>query len=236
MSRLTAIIRGGLRRIGGTIHRLGTPPAATPNLTGDRELEWSWVAARIGRGPGALLDFGCGPESVLGLTAARLGYQVTAIDLRPIRWSHHYPGLRFMQQDLLRPRFEPSNFDVIINCSTIEHVGLSGRYGSADRPDGDLEAMAVLRRLLKPAGFMVMTIPVGRDAVFAPFHRIYGTGRLPLLLKEWRIDCGEFWIKNGDNRWVQTNEARALNEAGSAAYYGLGLFVLRRGPDGPPLS
>ena len=30
-----------------------------------------------------------------------------------------------------------------MNCSSVEHVGLSGRYGSSERPDGDIEAMAV---------------------------------------------------------------------------------------------
>jgi hypothetical protein len=31
-------------------------------------------------------------------------------------------------------------FDTVINCSTVEHVGLPGRYGGPSIPDGDLEA------------------------------------------------------------------------------------------------
>jgi SAM-dependent methyltransferase len=227
MERLTRLVRGGLRRIGHAVYRLGLPPTSVPNLEGDRELEWSWVAANLGRGPGTALDFGCGLSGFLSMTAARRGYDVTAFDLRAIRWPHCHPSVRFSQGDMLQPHFNPSSFNLIINCSTIEHVGLSGRYGSVDRPDGDLEAMAALRGLLAPDGMMVMTIPVGQDAVFRPSHRIYGRERLPRLLNGWKIERKEFWTKDGDNRWVPVDETKALNQPGSESYYGLGLYVLR---------
>lgn len=226
------LFKRGWRRLVDLLIQFGFVRRPTPNLEGDREMEWSWVAAHLGKGPGTVLDFGCGPSNFLSLTAAHLGYQVTAVDQGAIRWAHVHPALRFLQGDILQLNLESAVFDVIINCSSIEHVGLPGRYGSADRPDGDLEAMAMLRDLLTSSGIMVMTIPVGRDAVFAPFHRVYGKGRLPRLLKGWSVDRKEFWTKDGSNRWVQTEESQALDQEGSESCYGLGLFVLHREPDG----
>jgi len=49
-------------------------------------------------------------------------------------------------------------------------------------PDGDLDAMGILRELLAPGGRMILTIPVGRDQICGPYHRIYGEDRLPRLL------------------------------------------------------
>jgi SAM-dependent methyltransferase len=76
--------------------------------------------------------------------------------------------VRFIQGDLLKLDLPTNHFDLIINCSTVEHVGLVGRYSvTENRPDGDLEAMARLRDLMKPSAIMLLTVPVGQDAIFA---------------------------------------------------------------------
>jgi len=95
------------------------------DLTGDRDIEWSWVASQMPKGPGEALDFGPGGSS-LGLIAAEAGYNVTAIDLQPITWPYHHPNLRFVQGDVLKLQLQKNHFDLIINCSVIEHVGLAG--------------------------------------------------------------------------------------------------------------
>src|SRR5207245_201498 len=77
--------------------------------------------------------------------------------------------------DVLTIPFPSDSFDVILNCSTVEHVGIAGRYGVTESAaDGDLAAMTRLRRWLKPGGVMLLTVPVGHDAVFAPLTRVYG--------------------------------------------------------------
>lgn len=198
-----------------------------PNLRGDRQVEWSWVAAHLGGGSGELLDFGSG-GSVLGLLAARLGYQVTAIDLEAVSALYRHPRFRHQHADLFKLDVAPETFDVIINCSSVEHVGLAHRYGIRQpQPDGDLQAMTILRRLLKPSGRMLLTLPVGRDAVVAPLHRVYGPSRLPPLLRGWTIEQQEYWIKDCHNQWVIAEEARALELRPRAWLYALGLFVLR---------
>ena len=206
-----------------------------PNLAGDRDIEWSWVASQMPSGPGEALDFGSG-GSHLGLIAAQRGFNVTAVDLEPVRWAYVHPRLRFVRGDILKLPSPEEYLDLVINCSTVEHVGLAGRYGvSKNRPDGDLEAMFRLRELMKPGGIMLLTVPVGEDAVFAPLCRVYGNKRLSPLLDGYIVEKEAFWIKGQGNRWVLCDKETALNFKASAGswdplknVYALGCFVLRR--------
>jgi hypothetical protein len=87
--------------------------------------------------------------------------------------------------------------------------------------------MRRLRGLLRVDGTMILTVPVGRDAVFAPLHRIYGAERLPLLLATWAVIAEEYWSKDDANRWQRVGREEALRRMPSEHCYGLGLFVLR---------
>src|SRR5271165_1591807 len=149
------------------------------DLFGDREIEWSFVISRLSNGPGEVLDFGASFGN-LSIAAAQRGFHVLALDLDPERFPWKHPGVEFLQADLLKVDLPEEHFDFILNCSSVEHVGLQGRYGvAAQETDGDLEAMRRFRKLLKPNGRMVLTIPCGRDAAIAPWHRVYGEQRLP---------------------------------------------------------
>jgi SAM-dependent methyltransferase len=196
-------------------------------LIGDRQIEWSFVISNMPAGPGKALDFGPGSGSFLGLIAAFRGYKVVAVDLEKINWPYFHPNLKFIQGDFLKIDFPLKSFDLIINCSSVEHVGLAGRYGIKENlPDGDLETMAKMRLLLKWKGKMLLTVPIGQDTVFLPFHRVYGKKRLPKLLEGYLIEKKEFWLKNDKNQWILAEEKEALNLIPDRNFYGLGCFVL----------
>jgi len=225
-----SLVRKILRRLEPYLlqvyRKLLQPPP--PNLEGDRYVEYSWIAANIPNSPGQALDFGCG-FSWMGLLAARRGFKVTAIDLREIKWSYLFPGLEFKKGNLFDIIDELHTMDLIICCSTIEHIGLLRRYGGEDNKNcTDLEAMELLYTLLKPESIMLLTLPIGRDSVFYPLHRVYGEKRLPKLLDGWKIIKKEYWIKDKFNRWIISQEEIALNEEPSQYCYGLGLFVLKK--------
>jgi SAM-dependent methyltransferase len=219
----------GLRRAGSAAHLLGDRLEAQDDqlsLTGDRWVEWSYCMARLADGPGTTMDFGAAIGFV-SLAAAQRGHHVTALDREPPTFDFVHPDIVHVQADILDRPLADQRFDQIINCSSVEHVGLAGRYGSGDQPDGDLDAMRIMAGMLAPGGRMILTIPVGRDLVVPPLHRIYGETRLPRLLEAYEIAEEQYWIKDpGSRLWQQGGRAEALAVEGSAAFYALGLFVL----------
>jgi SAM-dependent methyltransferase len=201
--------------------------AAIPTLAGDRDVEWAWSLAHLSKDPGELLDFGAG-HGLLSLAAAFAGHRVTALDLEPRGFAFDDDRITYLQADVNTVDIADSSFDQVLNCSTVEHVGLAGRYGSVDNPDGDVAAMGRLRAMLRPGGTMVFTIPVGRDGVYSPYHRVYGAERLPRLIDGFDVVTEEYRAKQGSPRWLRVERDVALATQGSATYYALGLFVLRR--------
>lgn len=163
---------------------------------------------------------------MMALGAAFAGNDVMAVDLEPEQYSFHPDRIEYLRADFNELDLAPGSFDQIINCSSVEHVGLAGRYGAADDPDGDLRAMEKMVRVLKPEGDMILAIPVGRDVVHAPLHRIYGEERLPRLLEHWQIREEQYWAKPTSNRFEPVTREQAVAETGSASYYALGLYVV----------
>ena len=231
--KLAGWIHGPLRRVKHAFMPQNGQSAI--NLAGDRDIEYSFVAAHLPSGPGEALDFGCGPSN-LSLLAGRRGFRVLAVDLVPQTFDWEHEGVRFLQADLLETNLPGESLDLVVNCSAVEHVGLAGRYGvSKDQSDGDLAAMQRLLFLLRENGTMLLTIPCGRDTVFVPVHRVYGEQRLPQLLRGYAIEKEEYWIKDAANRWhISTREAAlqfvprppASNPSDSS--YALACFVLRK--------
>lgn len=221
--------RVAARQLGRLAQAVQPPPPPGPNLTGDRDIEWSWVLAKLGNGPGKALDLGPGPFPLLALTAAQRGYEVLALDIRACTWPFETDSVKCAQADILHEVLPPDTFDLIINCSTIEHIGLPGRFGAEEAmADGDLETMRKLLQALKPSGAMILTLPLGLDAVFAPLHRIYGVNRLPHLLDGWAVREEQYWAKAADNRWRTVSRDTALRHPGSERCYALGCYVLTR--------
>lgn len=77
---------------------------------------------------------------------------------------------------------------------------------------------------------MILTLPVGRNRVFRPWHRLYGEERLPRLLEGIAVLKKEFWLKDDENRWVIATELAALSKDPVVHCYGLGLYVLQPTP------
>ena len=224
-------VRGAVRLLGYKIVQMaeiGRPRDAL-DLAGDRDVEWAWVAANLPEAPGRVLDFGPA-SSWMGLVAAFKGGPVCGLDLTPLRLTFAHPRHEVRAGDILTYPFGETRFDTVINCSTTEHVGLGGRYGGVADPDGDLKAMARLRELMGAGARMILTVPVGRDGTFAPWHRVYGETRLPRLLAGFERIREEYFAKRtGDNRWRPVPREEALQVESGPRFYALGLFVLGSG-------
>lgn len=220
------------------VKRALVPPSPAPspiNISGERNIEWAFLSTEMPTGPGEAIEFGC-ELGYMSLLAAQKGFHVVANDLQaqPFTWRH--PQVEFQQGDFLQIYLPENHFDLAINCSSVEHVGVAGRYGiAADQSEGDIEVMRRLAAVLKPGGLLLMTAPCGKDAVMAPWCRVYGPLRLPRLFAPFKICKELYWIKDSANRWVPCEKEPALSfqpvfDAADphGCAYTLGCFVLQK--------
>jgi len=97
----------------------------------------------------------------------------------PVRFYDYRPAvlglgnLEAEHADLLSLPFPDCSIKSLSCMHVIEHVGL-GRYGDPLDPDGDLKAIAELKRVLALGGDLLFVVPVGKPArVMYNAHRIY---------------------------------------------------------------
>lgn len=125
--------------------------------------------------------------------------------------------------DLMQLPFDDGSVQPLSCMHVVEHVGLD-RYRELLDSDGDLRAIAELKRVLAPLGNLLIVVPVGHPRVMFNAHRIYSfeqimnhfsglvlkefalvpdeeeTGGLmrhanPALVKDQIYACGCFWFQ-----------------------------------------
>jgi SAM-dependent methyltransferase len=151
---------------------------------------------------GRVLDVGY-LESEGIFQVASLGFDTWGIDIRPPAVA--FPGVHFIQGDVIQYPFEPHSFDVVTAISTVEHIGLHA-YGNVEAdPQGDLHALQAVQHALKPSGRLILTVPFGKLGM-AEWYRVYDHKALLALLQDsgFRIEAADYWIKRGDVSWVPT--------------------------------
>jgi SAM-dependent methyltransferase len=115
----------------------------------ERAVEFGWVGHQLG--PGDVLDAG------------------TCLTLEPEARSWPERGVRYLYEDLRRLEIPDATFDLAVSLSTLEHVGLdNSRFYDSDAPQGNPDeeaqrAMRELRRVVKPGGHLLITVPFGRS-------------------------------------------------------------------------
>jgi hypothetical protein len=180
--------------------------------------------ARLKR-PARILDIGSA-ESTFPLSAASLGYQVTALDLRPLPYSH--PNLKCVTKRFENWDSGSERFDAAFLISTIEHFGL-GAYGeSASTGQADRAAVVRVGELLNDGGFMVLTTPYGPSRVGA-LERIYDERTLAGLLKGWTVIDRHTVLRRDDQVWMP-------GDSGEPDAQGVVMVVAVPGSGKPPVG
>jgi len=142
---------------GGPLRGLGAPPG-----TDERRIEIPWVISRY-CGEAHVLDVGYAyaPPAYIDVLTRLGAADLVGVDLaEPVE----IPGLRPVQADLRDLPFADRSFDLVHCISTIEHVGWDNTvYGQAAEHDerGMARALGELRRVLAPAGRLLITVPTG---------------------------------------------------------------------------
>ncbi len=81
-------------------------------------------------------------------------------------------GLESKRGDLTHLPFADDSVESLSCMHVVEHIGL-GRYGDPLDPDGDLKAIAELKRVLRKGGSLLFVVPVGQPKILFNAHRIY---------------------------------------------------------------
>ncbi len=151
--------------------------------------------ARLERGA-RVLDAGCN-FSLLSIKLATAGYQVHGVDVNDYPFSH--PNFSFVKGSLCALEFADGSFDAVTAVSTMEHIGL-GHYGDS-RGDSDLKAMSEMRRVLRPGGLLVLTVPYGERGG-TDWFRIYDAESLAALCAGFGTVEAEYFLSHGEQYWV----------------------------------
>jgi SAM-dependent methyltransferase len=119
-------------------------------------------------------------------------------DYRPAKLNLR--GLESKSGDLTCLPFAENSVESFSCMHVVEHIGL-GRYGDPLDPDGDLKAIAELKRVLKKGGSLLFVVPVGRPKILFNAHRIYSYEQIMsyfsgLQIEQFALvnDRGEFTI------------------------------------------
>lgn len=148
--------------------------------------------------------------------------KVKFYDYRPAQLA--LSNLTSEKADLMALPFGDKTLTSLSCMHVVEHIGL-GRYGDAIDPQGDLKAIAELKRVLAVGGSLFFVVPIGQPRLQFNAHRIYSyeqvksyfaeltlrdfslitdSGEMmnhasPALANSQRYGCGCFWFVRDSN-------------------------------------
>ena len=145
----------------------------------------------------------------------------------PVRFYDYRPAelnlsdLESLPSDLMALPFADNSIRSLSCMHVVEHVGL-GRYGDPLDPDGDLKAVAELRRVLAPGGDLLFVVPTGRSRLMFNTHRIYSHAQVLGLFPG--LELVEFSLVPDAGGLIR----QAAPELADRQEYGCGCFWFRK--------
>jgi len=110
-------------------HFFDVEASAETAVPDSRMIEYAFIIGKLSLLPkGKVLDVGCTARlNYLPVALASLGWEVWGIDLREFKFKH--PNFHFVEGDIRKTGFPDNSFHAVYALSTLEYIGLSGRYG-----------------------------------------------------------------------------------------------------------
>lgn len=117
-------------------------------------------------------------------------------DYRPAKIT--LSGLKTGGADLLSLPFAEGTISSLSCMHVVEHIGLE-RYGDAFTPEGDLQAMAELERVLSKEGTLLFVVPIGEEArIQYNAHRIYTYEQIVSYFPSCNLKSFSLILDNGE--------------------------------------
>jgi hypothetical protein len=150
----------------------------------DRMIEYSYAISNVIKNcpsGSKILDVGCVARiNVVPQTLCELDFKVTGIDVRNFLYKH--PNFDFIQGSMKDYDFGAVKFDAVTLISSLEHIGIKGRYGiSNNDDDADFNTIAKSMSILKKSGIVILTVPFSTKSQRYGIHRLYDKETLTKL-------------------------------------------------------
>lgn len=159
---------------------------------------------------------------VLACAAYRKIYVVDIRDLSGVQ----VPNIEFIQADMM----SPLNSDLLsadsVSClHALEHFGL-GRYGDPINPNGHLEGLENIEKIVKPGGTLYLSFPITekKEKVLFNAHRVFNYKSIPnwTPLANFELISFSYVDDNGDfHEDVDIKKSFQINS-------GCGVYIFRK--------
>ena len=184
-----------------------SPETALPNR---RIIEYSYIIQQLNLVPaGRVLDIGCAARlNFLPPCLASLGWEVYGIDLREFKFKFKWPNFHLICEDITKTTsFSNDFFDHVCAVSTLENIGMGGRYGvNKDDPQADVKTVNEVGRILKKDGTFLVTVSYGKRSITRHMHRIYDRVGLHELFQNWKIRDEIYYVRSKEGYWENVPE------------------------------
>ena len=163
-----------------------------------------------------VLDIGCGPRGSLNwaeMARRRVGLDPLAEDYRELGIDSH--PMEYVAAAAEQMPFENATFDVITSFNSLDHVE------DLDR------TVAEIKRVLRPAGHLVLVVEVGHEPTWSEPQEITWDvcARFEPQLE---VSHSHEYERSGDNIYADAWAGRAFDHSDPAPRSGLLVAVLRR--------
>lgn len=144
----------------------------------------------------------------------------------PVEFYDYRPANIFLSDlsskkaDLQKLPFADGSISSLSCLHTVEHIGL-GRYGDPIDPDGDLQAISELKRVLARDGNFLFAVPIGKPKISFNAHRIYSYDQIMSYFSDLTLQEFSLIPDNAIETGILINSTR---EASNNQNYGCGLF------------
>ena len=200
--------------------------------TSERVVEIPWVLSRY-QSERRVLDIGSAFALELYLRYLRRLHipELHGLDLGAARVS----GMTMTRADVRHMPYQDGYFELILCVSTLEHIGrdnVNYGVGASDDARGDYVALAEMRRVLSPAGRILITVPFGRPGDYGWFKQ-FDLPSFDELLKETGLTAEELSVygysASGWSRVLDPSTQRSgYRESGAPAATAVLCAALRR--------